>query len=147
MLAYENEAIDGPCGVSDSPAGAWIAPAGDRQDRTGGEALAPLAGTPIASRFCSWIGRSGRRYVFSVYHAADCPAFRDGVLLAAVRDMTGQRRAVLARDTGAFPEPVVAKAQRELMPYGPHVELHLHLLAASPAERAAMVADLAVAQG
>lgn len=133
--------------VSESPAAAWIVPASDRQDRIGGAALAALAGTSIADRFCSWIGSSGRRYVFSVYSAAECPAFRDAVLLAAVRDMTGQRRAILARDTGAFPEPVVAKAQRELRAYGPRVELHLHLMAASPAERAATVADLAVVEG
>ena len=147
MLTYENEAIDQPCGVSDSRADAWNAPEIDCQDRAGGAALAALAGLPIASRFCSWIGSSGRRYVFSVYPAAECPAFRDAVLLAAVRDMTGRRRAVLARETGAFPEPVVAKAQRELRAYGPRVELHLHLLAGSPADRAAIVADLAVAQG
>jgi hypothetical protein len=147
MLACENDTIDRPCGVSDSPATAWIAPASDRQSGIGGASLAALAGMSIASRFCSWIGSSGRRYVFSVYPAADCPAFRDAVLLAAVRDMTGQRRAILARVTGAFPEPVVAQAQRELRAYGPRVELHLHLMAASPAERAAMVADLAIAEG
>jgi hypothetical protein len=147
MLTYEDETISQSCGVSDSPAAAWTAPANDRQDRTGGAALAALAGTSIADRFCSWIGSSGRRYVFSVYPAAECPAFRDAVLLAAVRDMTGQRRAVLSRDTGAFPEPVVAKAQRQLMSYGPGLEFHLHLMAASPAERAATIADLAVAQG
>jgi hypothetical protein len=147
MLAYENETIGQPCGVSDSRADAWIAQASNRQDRTGGASLAALAGLPISWRFCSWIGSSGRRYVFSVYPAPECPAFRDAVLLAAVRDMTGRRRAVLARDTGVFPEPVIAGAQRELQAYGPRVELHLHLLAASPMERAAMVADLAVAQG
>lgn len=147
MLACGNETIDQPCGVSDSPATAWIAQASARHDRTGGAALAALAGTSIASRFCSWIGLSGRRYVFSVYPAPECPAFRDAVLLAAVRDMTGQRRAILARDTGAFPEPVIAKAQRELRAYGPRAELHLHLLAGSPADRAAMVADLAIDQG
>jgi len=147
MLAYEDETIGQPCGASDSRADAWIAPAGDSQDRTGGASLAALAGTSIAARFCSWIGSSGQRYVFSVYPAADCPAFRDAVLLAAVRDMTGQRRAILARETGAFPEPVVARAQRELRAYGAGAELHLHLLAGSPAARAAMVADLAIAPG
>ena len=111
-----------------------------------GSALAALAGMPISSRFCSWIGLSGRRYVFSVYPASECPAFRDAVLLAAVRDMTGQRRAILVRETGAFPEPVVAEAQRELRAFGPGVEFHLHLLAASPAQRAATVADLAIAE-
>ena len=147
MLAYEDETIGQPCGVSDSRAEGWIAPGSRRQGRSGGAELAALAGTSIASRFCSWIGSSGRRYVFSVYPASDCPAFRDAVLLGAVRDMTGRRRAVLARETGAFPEPVVAGAQRELRAYGPLAELHLHLLAGSAAARAAMVADLAVGRG
>lgn len=145
-LAYENEPIDEPCGVSELPAAQWIAPVSDRASKARGASLAALAGMPISSRFCSWIGLSGRRYVFSVYPASECPAFRDAVLLAAVRDMTGQRRAILVRETGAFPEPVVAEAQRELRAFGPGVEFHLHLLAASPAQRAATVADLAIAE-
>ena len=74
--------------------------------RAASSSLAALAGMPISSRFCSWIGLSGRRYVFSVYPASDCPAFRDAVLLAVVRDMTGPA-VVSVRETGAFPEPVV----------------------------------------
>jgi hypothetical protein len=141
MLAYENEPIDQASGFCERPTSSWIAVASER----GGSALAALAGTPIASRFCSWIGLSGRRYVFSVYAASECPAFRDAVLLAAVRDMTGQRRAILVRETGAFPEPAVVAAQRELRAFGAGLELHVHLLAASAAERAAAIADLAIA--
>ncbi len=140
----ETSTLDRACGASEPPVAAWIAPVGDRQDRTGGSALAALAGMPFSSRFCSWVGLSGRRYVFSVYPAATCPAFRDAVLLAAVCDMTGRRRAILVRDTDVFPEPVVAKAQRELYAFGAGLEFHLHLLAASPADRTATVADLAI---
>jgi hypothetical protein len=146
MLTYENETIDQPCGVSESPAAAWISPVSDRQTQAQGSSLAALAGMPISSRFCSWLGLSGRRYVFSVYPASDCPAFRDAVLLTVVRDMTGQRRVVSVRETGAFPEPVVAKAKREYRAFGPGLEFHLHLLAASAAERAATLADLAIAE-
>ncbi len=144
-LTYENETIDEPWPISDPRAAAGVAPLSDRSDKTQGAALAALAGMPISSRFCSWIGLSGRRYVFSVYPASECPAFRDAVLMAVVRDMTGQRRAVLVRETGAFPEPVVAKTQRQLRPFGAGLELHLHLLAGSPPERAATLADLAIA--
>jgi hypothetical protein len=49
------------------------------------------------------------------------------------------------RDTGAFPEPVLANARREHRIFGPGLEFHLHLLAASPTERAATLADLAIA--
>ena len=48
------------------------------------------------------------------------------------------------RETGAFPEPAVARAQDELKAFGRAAELHLHLLAASSEERAAALADLVV---
>ena len=139
MLTYEDGAVDQTYGVSESPATGWTAP-------MSGSSLAALDGMPISSRFCSWIGLSGQRYVFSVYSSAECPAFRDAILLAAVRDMTGQRRIVSVRETGSFPEPVVAEIQRELRAFGPGLEFHLHLRATSPKERAAIVGDLAIAQ-
>ena len=144
-LAYENETVDRAPGVSEWPAVGWTVPMSDRQDKSSGSSLAALEGMPISSRFCSWVGLSGQRYVFSVYPASECPAFRDAVLLAVVRDMTGQRRVISVRETGSFPEPVVEKVQRELRAFGPGLEFHLHLLAASSAERAATVADLAIA--
>jgi hypothetical protein len=145
-LAYENGTIDREHGVSESPAAAWTVPMSNRQDDRRGSSLAALDGMPISSRFCSWVGLSGRRYVFSVYPALECPAFRDAVLLTVIRDMTGQRRVVSVRETGPFPEPVVEKAQQELRAFGPGMEFHLHLLATSPSERAATVADLAIAE-
>jgi hypothetical protein len=143
-LTYENETSAGG-GLSESAAAQWLAPMSGREHKTRGASLAALAGTPIASRFCSWIGQSGRRYVFSVYPAPECPAFPDAVLLAVVRDMTGRRCVVSVRDTGAFPEPVLARVRRELSAFASGLELHLHLLAASSAERAATIADLAIA--
>jgi hypothetical protein len=147
-LAYENGAstIDWAPGVSEGAAGPWIAPMSNHKGKTRDSSLAALAGTSISSRFCSWIGLSGRRYIFSVYQAADCPAFRDAVLLAAVRDMTGQRRVISVWETGAFPEPVVAKAQHELSAFGPGVEFHLHLVTNSTGGHAATIADLAIAE-
>jgi hypothetical protein len=146
-LAYENGAstIDRAYGLSEAPAAAWTIPvsaAGPGKTRSA--PLAALAGTSISSRFCSWIGFSGQRYVFSIYAASECPAFRDAVLLAVIRDMTGQRRVILVRDTGAFPERMVADAQCELRAFGLGLEFHLHLLAASSAEREATIADLAI---
>ena len=102
MLAYEDGTIDRAYGVSESPATGWTAQMSDRRNQKRGSSLAALDGMPISSRFCAWIGLSGRRYVFSVYPGSSCPAFCDAILLAAVRDMTGQRRVVLVRDTGAF---------------------------------------------
>ena len=145
-LAFENETLDRAYGVSQWPAVGWTVPMSNRQDDRRGSSLAALDGMPISSRFCSWLGLSARRYVFSVYPASECPAFRDAVLLAVIRDMTGQRRVVSVRETGPFPEPVVEKAQRELRAFGSGLEFHLHLLATSPSERAATVADLTIAQ-
>jgi hypothetical protein len=145
-LTYENETSTGGDGLSEAPAAQWIAPMSGREDNTRGASLKALAGMPISSRFCSWIGQSGRRYVFSVYPASECPAFPDAILMAVVRDMTGRGCVVAVRDTGAFPEPVLSKVRRELSAFGPGLELHLHLLAASSAERAATVADLAIAR-
>lgn len=144
-LTYENETstIEG---FAESAQSEWIAAVSDRCEATRGVSLASLDGMPISSRFCSWIGRSGRRYVFSVYPALECPTFHDAVLLAVIRDMTGRRRVVSVRDTGGLPEPAVATAQRELRAFGPGLEFHLHLLATSAAERAATLADLAGAE-
>jgi hypothetical protein len=143
-LAYENGTVDRAHRVSEWPTAGWTASMSNRHDKSSGSSLAALEGMAISSRFCSWVGLSGRRYVFSVYPALECPAFRDAVLLAVVRDMTGQRRVVSVRETGPFPEPVVEKAQRELLAFDPGLEFHLHLLATSPVGRAATVADLAI---
>jgi hypothetical protein len=144
MLACENGTIGHGAGFAERPTAPWIAVASDR--RGGGSSLAALAGMSISSRFCSWKGQSGRRYVFSVYPASACPAFCDAILLAAVRDPKGRRRVLSVRETGAFPEPPTARAQRELKAFGAAGELHVHLLARSPKERAAALADLVVAE-
>jgi hypothetical protein len=64
-------------------------------------------------------------------------------MLAVARDGPGRPRVVAARLTGAFPESVVARAQREFG--GPGLELHLHLLPSSSSDRTATIADLALA--
>jgi hypothetical protein len=147
LSSYEIAAhpIERSHGLCEAPPPPFIAALNDRADKTRGSALAAFAGTHFASRFFSWAGLSGRRYVFSVYPASACPAYCDAVMLAAVRDGSGRRRVVSVHDTGAFPEPVVAQAERALRAYGSGLEFHLHLLASSPEEREATVADLAIA--
>jgi len=132
-------------GFSEPTAPPWTAPSGEGGDHRGGAALTGLAGMPFSARFCSWTGLSGRRYVFSVYPASTCPAFCYAVLVAAVRDGPGRLQMVSVRLTGAFPEPVIARAQREFVNFGSGLEFHLHLLPSSPTERAATIADLAPA--
>jgi hypothetical protein len=115
------------------------------EENAHGSALAALAGTQLASRFCSWTGRSGRRYVFSVYSPAACPAFCNALLLVAVRDSSDRLRVVSMGDTGAFPEQAIAQAKRKSkrLEFEAGLEFQIHLLSASRAGREAAAADLA----
>jgi hypothetical protein len=49
------------------------------------------------------------------------------------------------RDTGVFPEPVVARAQFDFRAFASGLAFHLHLLPSPPEDRAATIADLAIA--
>jgi hypothetical protein len=109
------------------------------------EPLAALADEPLSPRFCAWRGASGRRYIASVYEARACPAYCDAALIAVAADPDGRRRIVALADTGPFPEPVVARFAQTLTPTVGRLELHLHLLAATAAERRAALDDLAAA--
>jgi len=120
-------------------------PTSGRSERAAG-AFAALSQTPLASRFVSWAGVSGKAYVFSVFTPPACPAFCDAVLLAVTRDDEGGRRILAAVDTGPFPEPVLARVERELGPLAETLEFHVHLLARSPAERRTALADLEAAR-
>lgn len=104
--------------------------------------LAALAGEALAGRFRHWRGLSGRRYVFSVYDPASCPAYGDAVLIVATVDASGERRIVSIADTGALPEIAVAGARRIAASLEARVECHVHLLAASRFGREAAIADL-----
>lgn len=109
-----------------------------------GEPLAALIGDTLSPRFCSWRGASGRRYIVSVYDGNACPPYCDAVVIAVAVSTEGRRRALAVADTGVFPEPLIARL-RSLAPAGERTELHLHLLAASSAERRATLDDLAAA--
>jgi hypothetical protein len=120
----------------------WSAPSAGRSPLCE-QTFTALSRTTLASRFVSWRGLSGKSYVFSVYASSDCPAFCDAVLLAVARDSSGRRRVLAALDTGAFPEPTLARAECELRPRAERLEFHVHLLAHPLAERRAILADLA----
>src|SRR5260221_7800124 len=70
--------------------------------RVSGAPLAALAGGGLAHQFHAWRGRSGRRYVFSVFpiDARDVPEFEDAVVIAAAIERDGVRRILLLADTG-----------------------------------------------
>ena len=105
-----------------------------------------VAGSAVADRFCFWRGRSGRRYVFSVYRTASAaeiaaaPRYADAVVIAA-RRAGDNRRALRVCDTGALPELLMDGPADTALGAGAD-ELHFHLLAGSVAERRAVAEDL-----
>jgi hypothetical protein len=107
--------------------------------------LRALAGGALGARFRSWRGASGRRYVFSVYDQHSCPTFEHAVALIATVGRSGERRAIAVEDTGCFPDISLAKAAARI-PSGDACEVHIHLLATSRTERAALIADLSQAR-
>jgi hypothetical protein len=91
-------------------------------------------------RFTAWRGRSGRRYVASVFAVADLHAlgFTDAVLLAVSAD----RRIIAARDSGPFGiEAALTRWQRSVAEAGAY-EIHVHLLAEDGISRRAALLDL-----
>jgi hypothetical protein len=107
--------------------------------------LRALAGEALAARFRSWRGASGRRYIFSVFDRQSCPPYEHVVAMIVARDPDGERRIVFIDDTGCFPDLALAKAVKGIAAER-EVELHVHLLATSCTERAAMIADLSQAR-
>ncbi|THD45799.1 MAG: hypothetical protein E7774_07275 [Bradyrhizobium sp.] len=112
-----------------------------------GAPLAALAEEELSPRFFAWRGASGRRYIASIYEARLCPAYCDAALIAVAHDAAGRRRIIALADTGAFPEPVVARLAESLAPFAERLEFHLHLLATGADERRATLDDLAEAMG
>ena len=106
-----------------------------------GAPLAALAGGALAHRFHAWRGASGRRHIFSVFSAGDCPDYDDAVFLAVSAHPLGSRRILgISCDAGA-----AARLCRDNRGDNWSAEIHVHLLAETPASRAAVTADLAAA--
>ena len=106
------------------------------------QALTSLANEKLAERFRHWRGASGRRYIFSLYAPESCPAYDDAVLIVALKAADGLRRIAMICDTGSLPELALSRACKAAAAPGESVECHVHLLAASRAERAAVIEDL-----
>ena len=91
-------------------------------------------------RFTAWRGRSGRRYVASIFAVGDGHAlgFTDAVLLA----VSGDRRILAARDSGPFGiEAALTRWQQSVAQTGAS-EIHVHLLAEDGISRRAALLDL-----
>ena len=96
----------------------------------------------FADRFVYWTGASGRRYIHTVYDAGACPPLPGAVYVSVERLPGGQLRALAA---GCFPKPLAFNLARLADAGGSAAfanEVHVHLLADSEAERAAILDDL-----
>lgn len=102
------------------------------------------AGTPsalrvsgLAARFHAWRGVSGRRYLATVHTAATAPAYQGAVIVLARAEADGTRVALWAGRSPASPAALARLAQMKRAE-----EVHIHLIAESEADRAAVEADL-----
>ncbi len=93
------------------------------------EILAAARDAGVVTPFRAWRGRSGRRYVVSVYRPEAVPAHDGAVLIAVRRDAGGVRRIVGVGIEGTVPACAPD-------------EIHVHLLAGTAIARAAVAADL-----
>ncbi len=93
-------------------------------------------------RFAAWRGRSGRRYVTSVFAAGDDMAlgFADAVMIA----VSAERTVLAARDSGPFGVEAAMTRWRDAAIQAGAQEIHVHLLAESAEARRAAVSDLTV---
>jgi len=102
----------------------------------------PLRSTAglTGKRFTAWRGRSGRRFVASVFAVGDDHAlgFTDAVLLA----VDSERRIVAAGDSGPFGVESALMRWRQAVAQAGATEIHVHLLAEDGVSRRAALLDL-----
>ncbi|TCR67222.1 hypothetical protein [Bosea sp. BK604] len=91
-------------------------------------------------RFTAWRGRSGRRFVASVFSITDDHAlgFSDAVLLA----VSAERRIIAARESGPFGIEAALTRWRRSVAMAGATEIHVHLLAEDGLTRRAALLDL-----
>lgn len=108
---------------------------------------APVREVPLRStantcerRFTAWRGRSGKRYVASVFAIHDDAAlgFVDVIVLA----VTPGRQIIAARDSGPFGVESALTRWRDAAMSAGASEIHVHLLADGASERRRALIDL-----
>ncbi|MGL4975305.1 MAG: hypothetical protein ACRC56_08410 [Bosea sp. (in: a-proteobacteria)] len=98
------------------------------------------AAAQTEKRFTAWHGRSGRRYVASVFRASDAWAltFVDAVLIA----VSAERRILAVRDSGPFGVEAALGRWRDQCVAAGATEFHVHLLAEDAEARRQALIDL-----
>ena len=103
-----------------------------------------LRDTESADRFWYWSGRSGRRYIHSVYALGTCPPLPGAVYIAARRHGGVPVAVALGRFPAILDHAGIDRLRRRLSALGAS-ELHVHLLARSENEAESVRIDLAAA--
>jgi hypothetical protein len=117
-------------------------------DEASNNALASLAGGDLAERFHSWRGRSGRRYICSVFrvehHSEDSglPDFEAAVVIAVKTDIAGNRQVVGFCQCEHGFGPVARAAFTQAAMTAGAQQWHVHLLTADPQKRRAAIEDI-----
>lgn len=110
--------------------------------------LESLAGSALAARFHAWHGRSGRRYVCSVFPIKlaepdfGLPDFGEGVVIAAAIKGDGTRALLSIWHYEAGAKPSVRNSFIAQALAAGAAEWHVHLLAAGGVQRRGLVADI-----
>jgi len=98
---------------------------------------------PFGDRFWYWNGKSGRRYIHSVFRPEECP-FLPGAIYLGVRKHGGDLREVLVMGQFAPELPEWAGYLPAELADNPEIdEIDVHLLAETPQDVARAMADLA----
>ena len=103
-----------------------------------------LRDTESADRFWYWSGRSGRRYIHSVYALASFPPLPGAVYIASRRQGGVPVAVALGRFPAILDRTGIERLRSRLNALGA-CELHVHLLARSESESEAVRSDLAAA--
>lgn len=108
-----------------------------------------LAGGALAARFHAWKGRSGERYICSVFpvqphdERGGLPEFDEAVVIGVSRDASGRRRMLGVFESGGGKDPMIADVSglfTSLKAFA--CEWHIHLLAQNPGDRQRVIEDL-----
>lgn len=126
---------------------------GKGRHRQWGDVLAP-ADEPalicrerkIAQPYHYWRGESGARYLHSVYSLLECPALPKATYILVRREQDGARRPLKIGQTMDEADTLNLAHLRQAGARLGANEVHIHLLAESEEERAAVTADLTARQ-
>lgn len=100
----------------------------------------------FADRFHFWSGASGRRYVHTVYSLIECPELQSGTYILARRGADGRRVALaIGRTAHEAASLNLAEIRHQGALIGAN-EVHVHLLAGTPAQSRSVELDLRAGQ-